>query len=863
MNRTLVNGLGQAKESRTLGNSPISEQKFLWKHNFKKIDNLRIKKEISIYKDNAEKSKATNTNYKIWKKGNLKLKKLYFNAFHKVEGELVSKGVLTIAHVGDDVIKNISSSDAKKKISEFTNKFNLVNEKLEVISNELVALLLIQTKNYETNELEIHKNKISQIKLDINNIVEEFKAYANGFCKDFISIQSVKLDESSKVITDREILKSLKKSLKENGENIKTEIMKSMDEFQENKNLNWLDKLILKPRKNAKRMAKSNIVKDTLKDNITTSYETEYQYNQSLVYLKYENELIAQKLTFSKELNKLIEEKNTIKEQGFNKEKYKNKKAEIAKMKKEAWNAKKIEMKAGSSSKRAKTVEKKSIFNHYAIMQRDAKIELNPKFKIKNAIGALRSKIKNDLKFQTEVRENELKDVLRKTPVETSIIKYWIGIIAGTIFPGLGTLIIGKKVKGALQLMGTLLVIIILMWIFGAFPSSSGNGLFGLSSLGYDPKTATSNSIGMSGGTPNDGRFYLVTGTLAIIMLGTIIMYWIISILDNINQLNAARIGMRPSNWKEQKKLLKTQGLPYLLSLPAMIFIIFIVLLPLMATILISFTDFGQKTWEPATKSWTTSNGVTNKINWVGGEQFKLIFTVMGPEVKSVLLWTIIWTVGATLTLLIIGTFFALVVNQNRIKFKNVFRIIYILPWAVPAFITILYFSIFFSQDGVFNELFGSNIRWAHSGSKTKILMIFMQGWLGHSYIFLLVTGMLQSIPKSLYEASRIDGASSFRQFRTITAPIIVSKIAPLLIGQFVFNFNNFGLIYLFNGGGDVIGAGTAGQQDIFISWIYKLVSGTDSRPGAAAAMSLFISVFTVTPSAFMFVRSKAFKGGR
>ncbi len=83
-----------------------------------------------------------------------------------------------------------------------------------------------------------------------------------------------------------------------------------------------------------------------------------------------------------------------------------------------------------------------------------------------------------------------------------------MGIIAGILFPGLGAVIIGKKVKGILQLIGTLFVVLTLMWIFGAFPSSMGNGLFGLDKLGFDPKTASVNSIGMTGGQPNDGRFY-------------------------------------------------------------------------------------------------------------------------------------------------------------------------------------------------------------------------------------------------------------------------------------------------------------------------------------------------------------------
>ena len=122
---------------------------------------------------------------------------------------------------------------------------------------------------------------------------------------------------------------------------------------------------------------------------------------------------------------------------------------------------------------------------------------------------------------------------------------------------------------------------------------------------------------------------------------------------------------------------------------------------------------------------------------------------------------------------------------------------------------------------------------------------------------------MLQSIPKSLYEAARLDGASSTKQFKTITFPIIMAQIAPIIIGQFTFNFNNFGLIYLFNEGGLMKTGKTAGEQDIFISWIFKMVNGSTTsspNPGGAAAMSLVISMFTVTPAAFMFVRSKSFR---
>jgi arabinogalactan oligomer/maltooligosaccharide transport system permease protein len=77
---------------------------------------------------------------------------------------------------------------------------------------------------------------------------------------------------------------------------------------------------------------------------------------------------------------------------------------------------------------------------------------------------------------------------------------------------------------------------------------------------------------------------------------------------------------------------------------------------------------------------------------------------------------------------------------------------------------------------------------------------------------------MLQSIPKPLYESAKISGAKSMKQFTTITAPMIIMQISPLLIGQFVGNFNNFGIIYLFNSGGPFIPGSDAGGTDIFMS---------------------------------------------
>lgn len=89
-------------------------------------------------------------------------------------------------------------------------------------------------------------------------------------------------------------------------------------------------------------------------------------------------------------------------------------------------------------------------------------------------------------------------------------------------------------------------------------------------------------------------------------------------------------------------------------------------------------------------------------------------------------------------------------------------------------------------------------------------LRCLMQGWLGFPYIFLVSTGVLQSIPDDLYEAATIDGASVFSKLRYITLPMVFIAMAPIIITQFTFNFNNFNIIYLFNGGGPTVTGSTA-----------------------------------------------------
>lgn len=122
-----------------------------------------------------------------------------------------------------------------------------------------------------------------------------------------------------------------------------------------------------------------------------------------------------------------------------------------------------------------------------------------------------------------------------------------------------------------------------------------------------------------------------------------------------------------------------------------------------------------------------------------------------------------------------------------------------------------------------------------------------------------MTTGVLQAIPDDLYEAATMDGASAFTRLRTITLPLVLYSIAPIIITQYTFNFNNFNIIYLFNNGGPAVAGSNAGGTDILVSWIYKLTMSS-SQYAIAATITILLSIFVVGTALWQFRATKSFK---
>lgn len=218
------------------------------------------------------------------------------------------------------------------------------------------------------------------------------------------------------------------------------------------------------------------------------------------------------------------------------------------------------------------------------------------------------------------------------------------------------------------------------------------------------------------------------------------------------------------------------------------------------------------------------------------------------PQLRSgfikVLVWNFAFAAITVVSTFLLGMALALLFNNDRLRFRGLYRSLLILPYALPIYVTALVWSSMFNQDfGLINSLTGLDINWLGDPWAARGALLFTNLWLGFPYMFIVCTGALQSIPGEVREAAAIDGAGPFRTVASVIMPLLLVAVGPLLIASFAFNFNNFGLVFLFNEGGPFTGGQSqVGSTDLLISWAYRLaLGGTQPNFGLASAIAVFI----------------------
>ncbi|PKN92196.1 MAG: sugar ABC transporter permease [Chloroflexi bacterium HGW-Chloroflexi-6] len=310
-----------------------------------------------------------------------------------------------------------------------------------------------------------------------------------------------------------------------------------------------------------------------------------------------------------------------------------------------------------------------------------------------------------------------------------------------------------------------------------------------------------------------------------------------------------------------RKAKLRRAMLPYLYLIPAFLVMTVITFYPLFYQVIVSFTDFQTKDLRFGLAS--------PELNFIGLQNYIDILTgglpVQNFEFFRVLTYNFWWAITNVMVHVPAGVLIAVLLNVQGLWLKRIYRAVYILPVVVPPLVVAtVWRNIFDEQYGAMNQFISTVAMWFGAVDPVRIrwlteytppipwllpngplplayyAMMIANFWLGWPFMTVVATGALQSIPKDLYEAAAIDGASDSQQFWNITVPLLRPAMIPAAVYGFTMSFNLFAFVFFMTGGGP------ARSTEILVTFAYDLVRNLRLF-GVAAAFSVFIFFVSLT----------------
>jgi len=291
---------------------------------------------------------------------------------------------------------------------------------------------------------------------------------------------------------------------------------------------------------------------------------------------------------------------------------------------------------------------------------------------------------------------------------------------------------------------------------------------------------------------------------------------------------------------------------------PAMLGMLVLVFFPFLYGISLAFTD-----------TTLFNESLPFAERWIGWDNFITILGDFNLYERSPegLIWnyqnfywtlmvTVIWTLTNVTIGVTLGMILALILNTEDLRGKAIYRVILILPWAIPNYITALVWrGMFHPQFGVINQvlqMFGmAPVAWFDGVVSSFLTGLTTNGWLSFPFMMVVILGALQSIPKDMYEAAEVEGATRWQRLRHITLPLLRPTLIPAIVLSVVWTFNMFNIIFLVSGGEP------AGANEILITKAYK-IAFENYQYAYAAAYSTVIFVILLVYGVFQTRVTKA-----
>lgn len=288
-----------------------------------------------------------------------------------------------------------------------------------------------------------------------------------------------------------------------------------------------------------------------------------------------------------------------------------------------------------------------------------------------------------------------------------------------------------------------------------------------------------------------------------------------------------------------QKKLVKTkskqkfqineQTFGYLLVAPALLCIIVIALYPVLDTFRLSLYYMRLQ--------------LIGLTKFIGFQNYITLFS--DSRFWAATLNTIIFTVVSVSLELLLGMTMALLMNK-KFRGTGIVRAAVLVPWAIPTIVSALMWRFIYNdQFGVLNDIFArlglihSYRAWLGTPSLAMGAAIFADVWKTAPFMALLLLAGLQNISYDLYEAAKVDGAGSVKQFLSITLPLLKPTILVALIFRTLDAFRVFDLIFVLTGGGP------GNSTETLSIYAYKtLFRNLDFGLGSAMSVIIFVFVF-------------------